>query len=370
MTMQSVRFHRTITHRFSTGTHWLRMLLLVACAGVTASPTFAVHPYDPWAAELGIDPNVSYDGIRVMTVKEGSFEMTERRAPGKMYTEMHVGGMTTGVILREDLSKSYILMPSMGFYREDTLASGLQQSSNGLEFSEIEKVGTEDVNGHPSTKYRTSFSDKNGKGSGFVWVTDTGVPIKIDMVYAAESAQSHHMTMTFKELNLREQDPAYFELPPNLKPMNMGAAMGNLGQFMGMGAEPAATPATASTSPTTATSPTTDTLQDVTNSVTEGTKGLIKGIGIGGLFGMGEDEPAAAPENGTSSSGEVSSDALIQSVQNNLKTLGYDPGNTNGETSMQTSIAISQFQAEKGLEVTGEVTPQLAGMLEAEVEKR
>ena len=104
--------------------------------------------------------------------------------------------------------------------------------------------------------------------------------------------------------------------------------------------------------------------------VTEGTKGLIQGIGIGSLFGMGEDEPAAAPENVTSSSGDVSSDALTQSVQNNLKTLGYDPGNTNGETSMQTSIAISQFQAEKGLEVTGEVTPQLAGMLEAEVEKR
>lgn len=56
-------------------------------------------------------------------------------------------------------------------------------------------------------------------------------------------------------------------------------------------------------------------------------------------------------------------------VQRHLQALGYDPGNTEGELGVQTTIAISQFQAEKGLEVTGEVSPQLAGILASEVDR-
>ena len=39
-------------------------------------------------------------------------------------------------------------------------------------------------------------------------------------------------------------------------------------------------------------------------------------------------------------------------------------------TALETTIAISQFQAEKGMKVTGEVTPQLIGILAAEVDRR
>ena len=154
---------------------WLTGMLMIVCLAVFASPVFAVHPYERWANELGIDMNVSYDGTRVMEIQDGSFEILERRAPGKMYTEMYMGNMTAGVILREDLGKSYTLMPSMGFYREQTLDDGMMQASNGMEFSKIEKVGSENVNGHSSTKYKTKFADNEGKGAGFIWVTDSGV---------------------------------------------------------------------------------------------------------------------------------------------------------------------------------------------------
>jgi peptidoglycan hydrolase-like protein with peptidoglycan-binding domain len=58
-------------------------------------------------------------------------------------------------------------------------------------------------------------------------------------------------------------------------------------------------------------------------------------------------------------------DPLVQSIQRDLITLGYDPGAANGEMSTPTIVAISKFQAENGLEVTGEATPQLAGILAA-----
>lgn len=77
---------------------------------------------------------------------------------------------------------------------------------------------------------------------------------------------------------------------------------------------------------------------------------------------------AAAPGRTGPSSAELMSDDVTQSVQKHLQALGYDPGNTDGELSTQTVIAISQFQAERGMEVTGEVTPQLLGILGAAVD--
>ena len=221
-------------------------LIAISWLGMFAAPTWAVHPYDRWAQELGINQDLSYDGTRLMEFQGQQVEMTERRAPGKMYTEMYLGNMTTGIILREDLKKSYTLMPSMGFYREDTMEEGLTQAANGMEFSQIEEVGSEDVNGHASTKYKARFSDNEGKGAGFIWVTDTGVPIKMDMIYSTKDAQGQRMTMQFTELNLRDQDPKFFEVPSNLKPMSLGGGLSNLGAMMGMGGDEPATGSAAS----------------------------------------------------------------------------------------------------------------------------
>lgn len=223
MARKRTNYFERLVFASSRRTHRLmRGLVLLALA----LPTLAVaevHPYQRWADELGIDLNASYDGIRVMEMKEGKFEATERRAPGKMYTEVHVSGMTSGVIVREDLNKSYILMPSMGFYKEESLDGGLMQSSNGMKFSKIEKAGTEEIIGFSSTKYKTRFEDNDGKGAGIIWVTDSGVPIKLDMMYSNGDMKGKRFTMQFRELNMRKQDPAYFELPPDLKPMGMGS---------------------------------------------------------------------------------------------------------------------------------------------------
>ena len=67
---------------------------------------------------------------------------------------------------------------------------------------------------------------------------------------------------------------------------------------------------------------------------------------------------------------ELNSGNLTESVQRHLEALGYDVGDINGESSLETTIAISTFQAEKGMDVTGEVSPQLLGILSAEVDSR
>ena len=60
-------------------------------------------------------------------------------------------------------------------------------------------------------------------------------------------------------------------------------------------------------------------------------------------------------------------DELTQMIQQDLVTLSYDPGDADGEMSTKTIVAISKFQAEHDLEVTGEASPQLAGIIKANI---
>jgi peptidoglycan hydrolase-like protein with peptidoglycan-binding domain len=78
----------------------------------------------------------------------------------------------------------------------------------------------------------------------------------------------------------------------------------------------------------------------------------------------------AAISAAVASSMDVFADDLTRMVQKDLVTLGYDPGNTDGEATTQTIVAISKFQAEHDLAVTGEVTPQLAGVVKAQIKKQ
>jgi peptidoglycan hydrolase-like protein with peptidoglycan-binding domain len=79
----------------------------------------------------------------------------------------------------------------------------------------------------------------------------------------------------------------------------------------------------------------------------------------------GRSQPASSAAPTAPTAPPTSADFVVQSIQRDLSTLGYDPGNTDGELSTATVIAISKFQAENGLDVTGEATPQLAGILAA-----
>lgn len=83
--------------------------------------------------------------------------------------------------------------------------------------------------------------------------------------------------------------------------------------------------------------------------------------------------PSAAPTQAAPSASGLSAalraDNPTETTQNYLQALGYETGNASGELSIETTIAISQYQAENGLEVTGEVSTQLVERLAADVDR-
>lgn len=65
----------------------------------------------------------------------------------------------------------------------------------------------------------------------------------------------------------------------------------------------------------------------------------------------------------------VLADELVQMIQKDLVTLGYDPGSIDGELTTKTQIAISKFQTDNDIPATGEASPQLAGVTASKVDQ-
>ena len=110
-------------------------------------------------------------------------------------------------------------------------------------------------------------------------------------------------------------------------------------------------------------------------------KKMMEQMGLGNMMNMANPAggagaaaaaagASAATASAMSSSKQLTTDNLTQTAQLHLQALGYKVGNTNGNIDTNTMIAISQFQAEKGMKVTGEISPQLVGILSAEVDSR
>lgn len=56
---------------------------------------------------------------------------------------------------------------------------------------------------------------------------------------------------------------------------------------------------------------------------------------------------------------------LVHTIQQGLTTLGYAPGPVTGQMNSQTAVAIVRFESDRGLEVTGQATPEVAAAIRA-----
>jgi len=61
---------------------------------------------------------------------------------------------------------------------------------------------------------------------------------------------------------------------------------------------------------------------------------------------------------------------LLRKIQQDLETLGYDPGVLNGELTQQTVVAIERFEGDHGMPVTGQPSQVLASALAVAVTNR
>ncbi len=177
-------------------------------------------------------PTVGYSADRVMAREAGTFTGRVHAMPDRDRSEMTMGGTSTVVILRRDTRTGWMLMPSQRMYQEMAFDEARKQSGSAPADVTIEAVGPETVEGIETTKYRLVMKDRSA--GGFMWFTDTGIPVRMDML-ARNGGKTERMTITLKNLQVGPQDASLFEVPQGYSKMGGFPGMKGLGGFTGFG---------------------------------------------------------------------------------------------------------------------------------------
>jgi len=173
-------------------------------------------------------PKVEYSADRVIESEAGTFTGKVFASKDKERTEITMRGMQSVTIVRRDKQLGWTLMPSHRMYSQMDLAKAQQQSGSApSDQVTIEAVGSDAIEGHATTKYKLLMKD--GSAGGFIWITDDGIAIKMDML-SKEGGKKTRMTVTLTNLKVGPQDAQLFELPSGYAAM---PSMGNLSGSFG-----------------------------------------------------------------------------------------------------------------------------------------
>jgi hypothetical protein len=160
--------------------------------------------------------------------------------PGKERREDFIeGGETMISIRRDDLGKTWILLPSEQMYME--LNAGAPQGETNSRApgpedydTQMSEAGREEINGLMTNKSKVIMTGKDGsKMGGFWWTTDDGILVKMDVI-AIDEGDRMRMKRELSNIVVEPQDDALFEIPEGYNSLMMGIGAGMLG-IPGMG---------------------------------------------------------------------------------------------------------------------------------------
>ncbi|MFU8895519.1 MAG: DUF4412 domain-containing protein [Gammaproteobacteria bacterium] len=198
--------------QFRTITNALIATFAVMAAGVV---TAADLP-EGWSL-----PTVAHEGTRVMTADGQTIESRYRYAPpGKQREEMSHEGMSMAIILRQDLGVVWTILPG-NMYMEMALDEADDNgpsapSAEGI--VEFEELGKEEVNGWPTTRYRVVTMEDGEEADGYFWITEHWIPVRMEITL--RDSPGEKVIMNIRDLRIRDQDPALFEVPPGATNMS------------------------------------------------------------------------------------------------------------------------------------------------------
>jgi Domain of unknown function (DUF4412) len=195
---------------------------------------------------------VEYSADTAMETEKGVIQGRVYHSRVGERRELNMGNMSMPTITRRDQQVTWQLMPQQKAYT--TLKAGSPQAQAAGDTSgwkvEMTVVGTEEIEGHKTSKTKiVAQTPDGGKFGGFWWTTAEGVTVKMDMLGKVDGKELRVKT-TLRNLVIAKQDPALFEIPAGYKEMKMdfGSMMG--GAMPGM-RPPSAASANADTDATT-----------------------------------------------------------------------------------------------------------------------
>jgi len=195
----------------------------VAIALVLSTLAGAASP----AATLS-DAKVGFSADRLLVVNGKTYQGKMWNMPGKERHEQDVNGIPAAFVLRNDTPIGDLVLPKLHTTVEFVLPPELRLFADPR--LNRKPVGHETVNGIATTKYDVEVTVPEGHGAGNLWLSDAGIPMKLDGTFTRASGRVATLHWELTRVHVGPQPASLFEPPAGLSKLPAEA----LGPLLGL----------------------------------------------------------------------------------------------------------------------------------------
>lgn len=157
------------------------------------------------------DAKVGFSADRLLVINGKSYHGKMWNMPGKERHEQDLNGIPAAFILRTGTPIGDVVLPKLHTTVEFVMPAELRLFDDPR--LDKKPVGHETINGVATTKYDIAVTVPEGHGSGNLWLSDQGIPMKLDGTFTRASGRAATLHWELTQVHLGPQPGSLFEPP-------------------------------------------------------------------------------------------------------------------------------------------------------------
>jgi hypothetical protein len=157
------------------------------------------------------DAKTGFSADRVLVVDGKTYDGKMWTMPGMERHEQPLNGIPAAFVLHHDTPIADLVLPGMHTIVQFVLPPELRLFDDPR--LKRKPVGHETINGIATTKYEIDETVPEGHGVGNLWLSDNGIPMRLDGTFTRTSGRVAHLRWELNHVHLGPQPASLFELP-------------------------------------------------------------------------------------------------------------------------------------------------------------
>lgn len=178
------------------------------------------------AATLG-EAKIGFSADRTLVVDGKTYQGRMWTMPGEERHEQTINGIPAAFVLHDDTPIADLVLPKLHTIVEFTLPPELHLFADPR--LKRRPIGHETVGGIATTKYAIDETVPEGHGAGTLWLSDSGIPMRLDGTFTRTSGRAVHLHWELSHVKLGAQPAALFETPHGFSKLPAEAVLPLLG---------------------------------------------------------------------------------------------------------------------------------------------
>jgi hypothetical protein len=178
---------------------------------IAAGLVFAILAAAPAAALTLGEAKTGFSADRTLIVDGKTYQGRMWTMPGMERHEQNLNGIPAAFVLHGDTPLAELVLPELHTVVDFVLPPELHLFADPR--LTRKPVGHETINGVATTKYAIDETVPEGHGEGALWLSDDGIPMKLDGTFTRTSGRVAHLHWELNHVRLGPQPGSLFEPP-------------------------------------------------------------------------------------------------------------------------------------------------------------